>query len=117
MFTSLNMGALGFRAPLDEALSLARTNGFEGLDLPLGELLQLAERTSVGDVWQSCRATPRSPRSWEVRGAPPGSCHTRTSWTTRQTWTITCGVCSPSRRSSPTMAAASDWSLSDPGRC
>jgi sugar phosphate isomerase/epimerase len=64
MFTSLNTGALGFSAPLDEALSLARTNGFEGLDLPLGELLQLAERTSVRDVRERFRAAGVRPGGW-----------------------------------------------------
>src|ERR671934_105281 len=64
MFTSLNTGALGLSAPLDEALSLARTNGFEGLDLPLGELLQLAERTSVGDVRERFHAAGVRPGGW-----------------------------------------------------
>src|SRR5919197_1334636 len=64
MFTSLNTGALGFSAPLDEALSLARSNGFGGLDLPLGELLQLAERTSVGDVRERFHAAGVRPGGW-----------------------------------------------------
>ena len=64
MFTSLNTGALGFSAPLDEALRLARTNGFEGLDLPLGELLQLAERTSVREVRERFHAAGVRPGGW-----------------------------------------------------
>jgi sugar phosphate isomerase/epimerase len=64
MFTSLNTGALGFSAPLDEALSLARANGYEGLDLPLGELLQLAEQTSVRDVRERFHAAGVRPGGW-----------------------------------------------------
>src|SRR2546423_15115591 len=69
MFTSLNTGALGVSAPLDEALSLARANGFEGLDLPLGELLQLAERTSLRDVRERFHAAGVRPGGW---GRPVG---------------------------------------------
>jgi sugar phosphate isomerase/epimerase len=64
MFTSLSTGALGFSAPLDEALSLARTNGYEGLDLPLGELLKLAEQTSVRDVRERFHAAGLRPGGW-----------------------------------------------------
>jgi sugar phosphate isomerase/epimerase len=64
MFTSLNTGALGFNAPLDEALSLARVGGFAGLDLPLGELLQLAERTSAQDVRDRFRTSGVRPGGW-----------------------------------------------------
>jgi sugar phosphate isomerase/epimerase len=64
VFTSLNTGALGFSAPLNEALSLARTNGFEGLDLPLREVLQRAERTSVRDVRERFHAAGVQPGGW-----------------------------------------------------
>jgi len=50
MFTSLNQGALSFSVPVEQALDLARTNGFGGLDLPLAELGQRAAHTSLEDV-------------------------------------------------------------------
>src|ERR671937_27483 len=75
MFTSLNTGALGVSAPLDEALSLAHANGFEGLDLPVGELLQLAERTSLHEVRERFHAAGVRPEQVvyvHVNDAPPG---------------------------------------------
>ncbi len=64
MFTSLSPGALGFSVPLDEGLRLAADNGFAGLDLPLAELLERAERTSTGDVKALFAAAGVRPGGW-----------------------------------------------------
>lgn len=64
MFKSLNTGALSFAASLDESLALARANGFEGLDLPLEEVLQRAEETSAQDVRDRFRAAGVRPGGW-----------------------------------------------------
>src|SRR5579871_690918 len=73
MFTSLNTGTLGFSAPFDEALGLARANGFAGLDLPLAALLTLADETSVDEVRNRFSAAGVRPGGWglpvDFRGA------------------------------------------------
>jgi sugar phosphate isomerase/epimerase len=50
MFTSLNPRAIGFTVPFAEALELASTNGFEGLDLPVQELSELSQQTSLQSI-------------------------------------------------------------------
>lgn len=47
MFKNLSTGAIGIRANMKEGLELARTAGFEGLDLDIGEAGQLAAEHSV----------------------------------------------------------------------
>src|SRR5690348_893251 len=64
MFTSLNPGNLGFSVPLEEALGLARTHGFDALDLPMGELLQLVGQTSAKDVRDRFAAAGVRPGGW-----------------------------------------------------
>ncbi len=64
MFTSLSPGALGFSVPLDEGLRLAADNGFGGLDLPLADVLERAERTSVGEVKALFDAAGVRPGGW-----------------------------------------------------
>ncbi len=64
MFTSLSPGALGFSVPLDEGLRLAADNGFGGLDLPLTELLERVERTSVEEVKDLFDAAKVRPGGW-----------------------------------------------------
>jgi sugar phosphate isomerase/epimerase len=50
--------------PFDEALNLARENGFAALDLPLGELLSLAEQSSVDEVKARFAAADLRPGGW-----------------------------------------------------
>ncbi len=64
MFTSLNPGTVRLSIPFDEALRLARENGFAALDLPLGELLTLAEQTSVDEVKGRFAAAGLRPGGW-----------------------------------------------------
>ena len=64
MFTSLSTGTLGFSAPLEEALGLARTNGFDGLDLSMGELQRLAGESSIQDVRDRFSAAGVRPGGW-----------------------------------------------------
>jgi len=66
MFKSLSTGALSFSAPFDEALRLASTNGFAGLDLPLAELLQRAGDTSVQDIKDQFSAAGPRPGGWSL---------------------------------------------------
>lgn len=47
MFKNLSTGAIGIRANMKEGLELARTAGFEGLDMDIGEAGQLAAEHSV----------------------------------------------------------------------
>ena len=47
MFKNLSTGAIGIRANMKEGLELARTAGFEGLDLDIGEAGQIAAEHSV----------------------------------------------------------------------
>ncbi len=54
MFKNLSPGAIGIRANTQEGLELAKSTGFEGLDLNLGEANKLAQETSVQavkDLW------------------------------------------------------------------
>ncbi len=66
MFTSLNPGALSFSVPFEEALDLARTNGFGGLDLPLAELAQRVARTSMDDVKATFDRAGVRPGGWSL---------------------------------------------------
>jgi sugar phosphate isomerase/epimerase len=50
VFTSLNPHAIGFTVPFAEALELASTYGFEGLDLPIVELGELSGQTSLQEI-------------------------------------------------------------------
>ena len=50
MFTSLNTNVIGFTAPFAEALELASTYGFEGLDLSIVELSELSHQTSLQEI-------------------------------------------------------------------
>lgn len=47
MFKNLSTGAIGIRANMKEGLELARTAGFEGLDMDIGEAGQFAAEHSV----------------------------------------------------------------------
>ena len=64
MFTSLNTGALALNIPLDEALDLARDNGFAALDLPLAELHELENRSSAAAVKERFAAAGVRPGPW-----------------------------------------------------
>jgi sugar phosphate isomerase/epimerase len=64
VFTSLNLGALRLELPFGEALALAHDAGFDGLDLPLDEVLDLAERTSPREVGARLAAAGLRPGAW-----------------------------------------------------
>ncbi len=70
MFPSLNTGALGFSAPFPEALELARTYGFAGLDLPLNDLI--SEQVDPAEVQARLADAQVRPGGWglpvEFRG-------------------------------------------------
>jgi sugar phosphate isomerase/epimerase len=64
MFISLNPGTLSFSVPLDEALQLAKANKFTALDLPLAELWQLAQESSVQSVKERFEEAGIRPGGW-----------------------------------------------------
>ncbi|MEN9937117.1 MAG: hypothetical protein RLZZ387_3696 [Chloroflexota bacterium] len=50
MFRNMSPGAIGIRADLRTSLALARQTGWEGIDLPVTEAVQLARATSADEV-------------------------------------------------------------------
>jgi sugar phosphate isomerase/epimerase len=50
MYTNLSPGAIGIRADLKTTLELARATGWQGIDLPAAETLQLAQASSAAEV-------------------------------------------------------------------
>jgi sugar phosphate isomerase/epimerase len=50
MYKNLNVGALGHSASFDIACQLAKNNGFEGIDLDLNFLSQMASEQSVAEA-------------------------------------------------------------------
>jgi sugar phosphate isomerase/epimerase len=50
MYTNLSPGAIGIRADLKTTLELARATGWQGIDLPAAETLQLAQDSSAAEV-------------------------------------------------------------------
>ncbi len=64
MFKTLNLGALSFSAPFEEALSLASTNRFDSLDLSFPELIQQVQQTSIQDVKDRFREVGIRPGGW-----------------------------------------------------
>jgi len=50
MFRNLSPGAVGIKGSLEETLKLAADAGFEGLDLPIGEVVQLIDEKGADHV-------------------------------------------------------------------
>ena len=66
MFRSLNGANLGLSLPLDQMLPLAEAHGFEGLDVDIAELVELAAHTSIPDLQDRFRARGLRPGAWGV---------------------------------------------------
>ncbi|MDB5076981.1 MAG: Xylose isomerase domain protein barrel [Chloroflexi bacterium] len=66
MFRSLNARALGISAPLDDALTMARSNNFAGLDLVMPELLEIAAQSSVLEIKDRFAAAEIRPGAWSL---------------------------------------------------
>ncbi|GCE03328.1 sugar phosphate isomerase/epimerase family protein [Dictyobacter aurantiacus] len=64
MFTSLDPGAIGVSVSFEEALQLAQDAGFEGLDLPLKELLTRAQQTSIQEIKERLQQAQLQPGAW-----------------------------------------------------
>jgi len=64
VFTSLNTGAIGLSIPLEEALDLARANGFAALDLSITDLRECAKRTSAQDIKDAFNMAVVRPGAW-----------------------------------------------------
>jgi sugar phosphate isomerase/epimerase len=50
MFRNLSPGAIGIRANIAESLELAKANGFQGIDLNVGEAAKLADEHGIDHV-------------------------------------------------------------------
>lgn len=66
MFMSLNLGMLSLTLPLDEAVRLAQETGFTALDLPIGDLLDMASQTSMDGVINHFRSSGIRPGAWNL---------------------------------------------------
>ena len=55
MFKTLNLGALGFKASFHETVELAKTGGFQGLDLDIFEIEGVLKIQSVKDIKDTLR--------------------------------------------------------------
>lgn len=66
MFMSLNLRAIGLSPSYEEAIELARTAGFDAIDLPVSELAQRAETTSLQALREHLRVTGVRPGGWEL---------------------------------------------------
>ncbi|HID07463.1 MAG TPA: sugar phosphate isomerase/epimerase, partial [Armatimonadetes bacterium] len=66
MFRNLSPGAIGISGGLEEVLKLAQQAGFEGVDLPIGEVVQLAERHSATFVRSLYEQYGLRPGGWAL---------------------------------------------------
>jgi sugar phosphate isomerase/epimerase len=66
MFKGLHPQAIGFSVPFDEALALAHTYGFAGLDLSFPELRRIVEQTSLQGVRERFQAAQLRPGGWAL---------------------------------------------------
>ena len=64
MDKSLNTGAIGVRTDLAGALNLAQAHGFDAIDLPMGELLRLADAEGVAAVRERFARAGLRPGPW-----------------------------------------------------
>lgn len=64
MFRNLSPGAIGIRANLEESLQLAQAHGFQGIDLPIGEAVTLAEAKGIDHVRGLFAAAGLKPGGW-----------------------------------------------------
>lgn len=64
MFKNLSPGAIGLRVPLEEAMVLARESGFEGLDVNIGAMADLADEKGLGYVQELWASSGLRPGGW-----------------------------------------------------
>lgn len=64
MFKNLNPGMIGVHASLAEAMDMAAQYGFDGVDLNLPDVAELARDTSVGEVRDLFERAGRRPGNW-----------------------------------------------------
>ncbi|HIE53510.1 MAG TPA: sugar phosphate isomerase/epimerase [Armatimonadetes bacterium] len=64
MYRNLNPGMIGVQADLKRSLELAQKAGFEGLDVPLGEVGQLVEERGAGYVKDLYAQAGLKPGGW-----------------------------------------------------
>ena len=78
MFKNLNPGMIGIHASLAEALDMAAQYGFDGVDVNLPDVAEMARETSVGEVRDLLAGSGRRPGNW---GLPIEWHGTREKWT------------------------------------
>lgn len=64
MYRCLSPGAAGIKASLEEALTLARKNGFEGLEVSIGEMSRRAESEGIEALQERFTGTKVRPAAW-----------------------------------------------------
>ena len=66
MFKNLNTGAIGIRSTLSEALEMAQTHDFGGVDFSIAEVTSLSRTTSLDAVKHLFSRTERRPGAWSL---------------------------------------------------
>ena len=64
MFMNLNPGMIGIRASLSEALEMAQTHGFSGVDLNMAEAAEMVKAASIDEVKDLFTRTRGRPGNW-----------------------------------------------------
>ena len=64
MFMNLNPGMIGIRASLSEALEMAQTHGFSGVDLNMTEAAEMVKAASIDEVKDLFTRTRGRPGNW-----------------------------------------------------
>ncbi|MYB61067.1 MAG: sugar phosphate isomerase/epimerase [Gemmatimonadetes bacterium] len=64
MFKNLNPGMIGIHASLAEALDMAAQYGFDGVDINLPDVAEMARETSAGEVRDLFERAGRRPGNW-----------------------------------------------------
>ena len=64
MFMNLNPGMIGIRASLSEALEMAQTHGFSGVDLNMTEAVEMVKAASIDEVKDLFTRTRGRPGNW-----------------------------------------------------
>ena len=66
MFKNLNLGALGIKATMPEGLELAKSTGYAGLEISIGEVGRLAQEKSVEHVKALFEGAGVIPGGWSL---------------------------------------------------
>ena len=64
MFMNLNPGMIGIRASLPDALEMAQTYGFPGVDLNIAEAAEMVKAASIDEIKDLFTNARRRPGNW-----------------------------------------------------